>query len=162
VCVISPTSDKSCCASTPRPHCCCRSAPRCQAIDTFRPCGFSPLQRFTPRTGFEFIAPRNRMEFATFPASAPTRCRPKSTTDGEPSPFPATRFTPSEEYPSPVAVPHHCGLCPLAVLSLLDRLDYRSNRLDLSARQQESLPPPLCQPKPSERVCCAFRYADPH
>jgi hypothetical protein len=29
--------------------------------------------------------------------------------------LPATRFTPSEDFPSPAAVPHHCGRCPLAV-----------------------------------------------
>jgi len=31
------------------------------------------------------------------------------------SPFPATRFIPFEGFPSPVAVPHHCGRCPPAV-----------------------------------------------
>jgi hypothetical protein len=49
--------------------------------------------------------------------------------------FPHARFTPSEEYPSPVAVPHHCGRCLLAVLSRRDRSEHRSVRLD-----------PLCVP----------------
>jgi len=36
-------------------------------------------------------------------------------------PFPATRFTPLEEYRSPVAVPRHRGRYPLVVLSVSDR-----------------------------------------
>jgi len=36
-------------------------------------------------------------------------------------PFPATRFTPLEEYPSSVAVPRHRGRYPLVVLSVTDR-----------------------------------------
>jgi len=133
---VSPSSDRSCCASTPRRHCCLRSACRCQATDLFRPRGFAPPRRFTPHTGFGFIAPRNRMEFAAFPRFAPICGQPKLTTDGERSPIPATRFTPLEEFPSPVAVPHHCGHCPLAVLSLCDRFDCRSTRSDHSACQQ--------------------------
>jgi hypothetical protein len=33
----------------------------------------------------------------------------------KPLAFPATRFTPSEEFPSSAAVPHHCGRCLSAV-----------------------------------------------
>jgi hypothetical protein len=79
----------SCCASTPRRHCCPRSALRCKAMDTFRPGSFSLLRRFTPHTGLGSIAPRNRMEFAAFPSFAPTYCQPKPTTDGRQSLFPA-------------------------------------------------------------------------
>jgi len=121
-CVIGPSFDISCRASTPRRHRCHCSARRCQATDSFRPRGFSPPRRFTPRTGLGFIAPRNRMEFAAFPGCAPIIRRPKSTTDGRRSPFPATRFTPSEEFRSSIAVPHHCGRYPLAVLPLHCRL----------------------------------------
>jgi hypothetical protein len=137
-CVIGPSSDMSCCASTPRRHCCHCSARRCQATDTFRPRGFSPPQRFTPRTSLGFIAPRNRIEFAAFPGCVPIIRRPKSTTDGRRSPFPATRFTPFEEFRSSIAVPHHCGRYPLAVLSLHCRLcaeaPNRSSRVPTSRR----------------------------
>jgi hypothetical protein len=67
-------------------------------------------------SGLGFIAPRNRKEFAAFPGFATTFCQPKPTSDGGRFPFLATRFTPFEEFPSPVAVPHHCGRCLLAVL----------------------------------------------
>jgi len=89
--------------------------------DAFRPCGFSPLRRFTPHASLGSIAPRNRTGFAAFPNELPSNGRPKPTTDGSASLFPATRFTPLEEYPSSVAVPRHRGRCPLAVLSPSDR-----------------------------------------
>jgi len=40
-------------------------------------------------SGLEFIAPRNRKEFAAFPGFASTFCQPKPTSDGRRSPFPA-------------------------------------------------------------------------
>lgn len=83
--------------------------------DAFRPCGFSPLRRFTPHTSLGSIAPRNRTGFAAFPNELPSNGRPKPTTDGSASLFPATRFTPLEEYPSSVAVPRHRGRCPPVV-----------------------------------------------
>jgi hypothetical protein len=43
---------------------------------------------------------------------------------------PAALFTPFKEFPSPAAVPHHCGRCPPAVLSLVDRLEHRNARPD--------------------------------
>jgi len=64
------------------------SARCCQAADTFRPCGFSPLRRFPPRRGLEFIAPRSRTRFATFPGPSPIDGRPKPTTSGSWFPFP--------------------------------------------------------------------------
>jgi len=44
--------------------------------------------------------------------------------------FPLARFTPFEEFPSPVAVPHHCGRCLLAVMSLANRSEHRNVRPD--------------------------------
>jgi hypothetical protein len=90
---------------------------RCKAPDLFHPRGFSPPRWFTPHRSLGSIAPRNRKGFATFPSVPPANGRPKPTTDGSASLFPATRFTPLEEYPSSVAVPHHCGRCLLAVRS---------------------------------------------
>jgi hypothetical protein len=42
--------------------------------------------------------------------------RPRSSTLERLLPFPATRFIPFEAFPSPIAVPHHCGRCPPAVV----------------------------------------------
>jgi len=120
---VCPASDMSCFASTPRRHCCPRSAEYLPAFDTFRPRGFSPPRRFTPLTGLGFVAPRSRMGFVAFLESAPTQRQPKPTINGEQSSFPATRFTPSEEFPSSVAVPHHCGRCPLVVCDASRPLD---------------------------------------
>jgi len=141
------------CASTPRRHCCHRSARRYQATDMFRPRGFAPPRRLTPRKGYGLIASRNQMEFVTFPSCAPIFHRPKSTTDGRRSPFPATRFTPFKEFPSPVAVPHHCGRYPPAVLSRRVRSLHRSARLDRLRANRSPSHSPLSQPKPLERVC---------
>jgi len=141
----------SCCASSPRRHCCHRSASRCQATNTFRPRGFSPPRRFTPHTGFGFIAPRNRMKFATFLGLATHNPQPKPTISGKHPPFPAARFTPLEEFPSPVAVPHHCGRCPPVVLSRPSPWPHRSETQDLvrfANRPSETAA--LCQPKPPE------------
>jgi len=63
------------------------------------------------------LHPETEWSFAAFPGCAPIIHRPKPTTDGRRLPFPATRFTPSEEFHSPIAVPHHCGRYPPAVLS---------------------------------------------
>jgi hypothetical protein len=88
----------------------------------FRPRGFSPPRRLAPAPALGVLQP-NRTRFAAFqqnvtptrdpdtpsrssgcpgPPSWPTMCVPNSA-------------TPLEEYHSPVAVPHHCGRCPLAV-----------------------------------------------
>jgi hypothetical protein len=77
----------------------------------FRPRGFSPPRRLTPHTGLGSIAPRNRMKFATLPGFSPDNDQPKPICTGRIPPIPAARFTPSEEFPSSIAVPHHCGLC---------------------------------------------------
>jgi len=44
---------------------------------------------------------------------------PPSEDDGHRVPFQSVRFTPFEEFPSLVAVPHHCGRCLLAFAKLL-------------------------------------------
>jgi len=41
---------------------------------------------------------------------------PRSKRSSSQASFPATRFIPFEAFPSPVAVPHHCGRCPPAVV----------------------------------------------
>lgn len=89
---------------------------------SFRPRGFSPPRRLTPPPASGVLQP-NRTRFAAFPHNlTPTRdpdrrCR-SSGCPGPPS-WPLlcipNSATPLEEYHSPVAVPHHCGRCPLAV-----------------------------------------------
>lgn len=59
-------------ASTPGPHCCFPSTSRCKTIGSFRPCGVSPLRRFTPRSGRQFIAPGYRQGFIASAPSAAT------------------------------------------------------------------------------------------
>jgi hypothetical protein len=59
-------------ASTPTPHCCDPSACCRQTADMFRPCGSSPLRRFTPRSARRFIAPDYRQGFATSAPSTAT------------------------------------------------------------------------------------------
>jgi len=76
--------------------------------------------------------------------------------------FPHARFTPFEEFPSPVAVPHHCGRCLLAVLSHRDRFKHRSARSDqlcvpTSAATSASLAAEAARAHLSPRP-----YADPH
>jgi len=84
----------------------------------FRPRGFSPPRRLTPRPGPECIATRAGQDSLRFTLSLPTQSLDKSMDrSGNPTRLPATRFTPFEEYPSSVAVPHHCGRCLPAVTS---------------------------------------------
>jgi hypothetical protein len=76
----------------------------------FRPRGFSPPRRLTPRASCEFIAPHNRPEVRYVSLdSIPTRCR--SSQRGRVLEFPAPRFTPLEGFPSSAAVPCHHGRC---------------------------------------------------
>jgi len=124
--------------------------------DAFRPCGFSPLRRFTPCRGFESIAPRSRTRFAAFPGGIPANGRPKPTTDGRSSPFPATRFTPFEEFPPPVAVPCHHGRYPLAVLSPSDRPRAEAPSRPVRRAAKSTLPTSV--PVPKRRF---FRVASP-
>jgi hypothetical protein len=91
---------------------------------TFRPRGFSPPRRFSPRRGCGFVAPRCQLWSSTrFPSRLPGHPRVSCKS----FPFPASRVIPFEEFPSSAAVPHHCGLCPLAFAArspcpdLLDR-----------------------------------------
>jgi len=69
------------------------------------------------------LHPETELGSLRFWSLAPTDSWPKPITCGELSSVLATRFTPSEEFPSSVAVPHHCGRCPLVVLSLHCRLE---------------------------------------
>jgi hypothetical protein len=73
--------------STPWRCCHHHSASCCHTAGAFRPCGFSPLRRFTPCRGLEFVAPRSRTRFAAFPSSAPNNGRPKPTTGGSWFPY---------------------------------------------------------------------------
>jgi hypothetical protein len=77
-----------------------------------------------PATGLGFVT------FRSFPAPS----RPKTPRVLEV--FPVTRFTPFEDFPSPAAVPHHCGRCPPAVTVLPDSSSDRSQR--------------SCRPPPAE------------
>lgn len=55
------------------------------------------------------------MGFIAFPPSPNPSARQVSIALALSGGFPATRFIPLDEFPSSTAVPHHCGLCPLAV-----------------------------------------------
>jgi hypothetical protein len=55
-----------------------------------------------------------RVDPATWTSQAPSRRSTEA--------FPATLFTPLEEFPPTAAAPHHCGRCPLAVPPGLARL----------------------------------------
>jgi hypothetical protein len=77
------------------------SARRRQAPDTFRPRGFSPPRRLSPLRGRGFVAPRCQPGVRRV-ASTPEPVPPEDG-GGLPSAFPATRFTPFEELPSPTA-----------------------------------------------------------
>jgi hypothetical protein len=62
------------------------------------------------------LHPATDQGFAAFHA-----CRLPAPPEGDLAgrvPIPATRFTPFEEFPSPVAAPHHCGRCLPAVTVL--------------------------------------------
>ena len=82
----------------------------------FHPRGFAPPRWFSPCKGHGSVAPRNRSRVrrvSCVPSCQATRRR----LDGTGS-IPATRFTPYEDFPSPAAVPHHCGRC-LPVVTVL-------------------------------------------
>jgi len=86
----------------------------------FRPRGFSPPRRFSPRGGCEFVAPRCR------PWGSPRFPLPRSRSPegGREAvgAFPAVRFTPFEEFPSSTAAPHHCDPCRPAVAACAERV----------------------------------------
>jgi hypothetical protein len=66
------------------------------------------------------------------------------------SAFPAMRFTPSEDFPSPAAAPHHCGRCLLAVTVAPRR--HRGRSLGVATERD----------KTSDAVMLRSAEADPH
>jgi hypothetical protein len=93
----------------------------------FRPRGFSPPRRLPPHQGCGFVAPRCRPRGSSrCRAPCPrtpdrTEIRPNRRQAADPRgrwgpvrPFPRCG-QPFEGFPSPAAVPHHCGLCLPAV-----------------------------------------------
>jgi hypothetical protein len=106
------------CALSPRHRCRCRSARPLPSNRTRSALvGSHHLDGFSHRD-FGFVAPRSRPGFVTFRDDRPIQHLTEAKhRRGVAAPFPATRFTPLEEYPSSVAVPHHCGRCLLAVRS---------------------------------------------
>jgi hypothetical protein len=102
-------------ASTPRS----RSSLRADAATrrlAFHPRGFAPPRWFAPRKGRGSVAPRNRSRVRRVSCVPP--CRATRRRLGGTGSVPATRFTPFEDFPSPEAVPHHCGRCLPAVTVL--------------------------------------------
>jgi hypothetical protein len=95
----------------------------------FRPRGFSPPRRLTPASVLDMLQ-SSRTRFAAFPPGRPQpqprlHSIPKYGTvlghcRGTTPRFPNSA-TPLEESHSPVAVPHHCGRCLLAVRAPLLR-----------------------------------------
>jgi hypothetical protein len=112
---VSPSHRHTSHTSTPRSRSPFRSdTAKCQL--TFRPRGFAPPRRFTPRESHGSVAPRNRSKVRRVSCVPPARAtRRRLDRTGT---FPATRFTPFEDFPSPAAVPHHCGRCLPAVTVL--------------------------------------------
>jgi len=82
----------------------------------FRPRGFPPPRRLTPQSTIGYVATRDGHEVQYVSSSVFRTARSQAThrwLDGET--IPASGFTPLKESPLSVAVPHHCGLYPLAV-----------------------------------------------
>jgi hypothetical protein len=77
---------------------------------TFRPRGFSPPRRLAPATAPGVLQPVTVLGFATFPPPHPQPASQLRVQDLSRD----TNHTP-RRIPSTVAVPHHCGRCPLAV-----------------------------------------------
>jgi hypothetical protein len=102
-----PSSDVPARVHSPRARARVRTAV-CRPQFTFRPCGISPLRRFTPQRRFRACCiPVADMGFAGFQGSR--RRRPKATRTR--STFPPA-LHPSKVCSSSVAVPHRWGLLP--------------------------------------------------
>jgi len=87
------------------------------ATDTFRPRGFAPPRRFTPRGGlWVCCAPKPNGVHCVSGYRARQWPTEADNLMGLVA-FPAMRFAPFEEFRSSVAVPRHRGRCPLAVWS---------------------------------------------
>jgi hypothetical protein len=83
------------------------------APTSFRPRGFSPPRRLSPRRGCGFVAPRCRpWGSSRFRLPAPAASAEAA---GARTPSPRCGLTPFEGFPSPIAAPHHCGRCLHAV-----------------------------------------------
>jgi len=85
----------------------------------FRPRGFAPPRRLPPPGGRGLVASRCQSWGSSrflLPSSRTIRCTRQRCFGGAGA-FPATPFTPLEEFPSTAAAPHHCGRCPRAVPS---------------------------------------------
>jgi hypothetical protein len=112
---VSPSRWYTFRASTPRS----RSSLRIDTAKrrfTFHPRGFAPPRWFSPRESYGSVAPRNQPRVHRVSCVPPPRSTRRRR--GSPGAFPATRFTPFEDFPSPAAVPHHCGRCLPAVTVL--------------------------------------------
>jgi hypothetical protein len=93
---------------------------------TFRPRGFPPPRRFTPHSGLECVATRDGHGVRSVSAVLSILPGPKTYQGWESHRFLATGFTPLEESPSSVAVPHHCGRYPPDVGSPSTRSEERA------------------------------------
>jgi hypothetical protein len=128
---VSPSHRYTLCASTPGSRGSLRASAATRRL-MFRPRGFSPPRRFAPRKGRGFIAPRNRSRVRRVSCMPPTRAaRRRRVRTGS---VPATRFTPFEDFPSPAAVPHHCGRC-LPAVTVLPGAGSRPRSVSFADRQ---------------------------
>jgi len=103
--------------------------------DSFRPRGFSPPRRFAPLDRPRVCCapkPNGVRCVSRNPHRAVGRSQPTWTR----CPFPATRFTPLEEFPSSAAAPRHRGRCPHAVPAVRSRTVRRSARCDITPFRQ--------------------------
>jgi hypothetical protein len=124
----------------PRPP----SGRRCHPSSSFRPRGFSPPRRLSPRRGCRFVAPCCRLWGSTrCPLRLPDRPKAPCKTVA----FPAPHFIPFEEFPSSAAAPHHCGRC----LPVITARPSRPNQLDRSRAHSTEVERGLSsRPKPEE------------
>ena len=112
---VSPSHRHTSRASTPGSRSSLRAGAAKRRL-LFRPRGFAPPRRFPPRESHGSVAPRNRSRVRRVSCVPPARATRRRL--GRTGSIPATRFTPFEDFPSSVAVPHHCGRCLLAVTVL--------------------------------------------
>jgi hypothetical protein len=73
--------------------------------------------------------------------------------------LPATRFTPSEDFPSPAAAPHLCGRCLLAVTVSLE--SETKGRLDEAPIRRSGPPRHRAQGRTSYAEALLYRCAEP-
>jgi len=122
--------------------------PTTTAVCMFRPRGFSPPRQFPPRASHEFVAPHCQPKVHCV-SSDYVHIHRRSCRYGAVFEFPATRFTPLEEFHSSAAAPRHRGRClPVVTTPSLLRRAVRDSR-------SRSSSPPATSVKKSRAPFCS-------